>query len=239
MLSPTAGAISGLVDVYCILSDAVAADNVKANPGQGPRRIIADNNELDVFLRGEGRFERAPPAAAPPSYSDTLLRIFRGAVAVFVLFCCLYNLIIGIKYQDGDWKGVWQHWVRMAGVLLQLFRLVPIYRPRWVWPGYIADLGSVLQYGVGALGEDPQAAAIIFIALGFDAANAVVCGIIYGVSTDNTLPSAAQQPSIAAVADVVRSSSTAGVPDKNDNSGPAQYKVPKHLDSMFLKAAMF
>ncbi|KAK4209163.1 hypothetical protein QBC37DRAFT_486306 [Rhypophila decipiens] len=233
MLSPTAGAISGLVDVYCIFSDAIAADNVQTTPGQGARRIITDNNELDVFLRGEGRFEKAP-AAAPPS-SDILLRIFRGVVAVFVLFCCLYNFIIGIKYQDGDWKDVWQYGV--GGYIPSGSTSTDV---RTLASTIFTSFSALFTCLGRALGEDPQAAAIIFIALGFDAANAVVCGIIYGVSTENTLPSAAQQPSIAAVADVVvRSSSTAGVPDKNDNSGSAQYKLPKHLDSMFLKAAMF
>ncbi|KAJ4207611.1 hypothetical protein NW759_013841 [Fusarium solani] len=85
-----------------------------------------------------------------------------------------------------------------------------------------------------ALGEDPEAAAFVFIAFGFDAQNALACGLLYGLMTEDSHSTPKQQTSITAAANAYRSKAAALSTDNNSS----QYKLPNHLDSIFFKAGL-
>lgn len=80
--------------------------DAQVNRGPGPRRILGANNELQVYNPDYQRFEDLNQAA--PTFSETLLKVFRGLVAGFVLLCCIYNFVIAIAYETGDWTKNWK-----------------------------------------------------------------------------------------------------------------------------------
>ncbi|KAJ3458996.1 hypothetical protein MRS44_015069 [Fusarium solani] len=148
--SPPAPTITAKLDGFQI---ARSPWHAQVNRGPGPRQIPGANNELQFWNLDYQRFEDLNQAA--PAFSETLLKVFRGLVAGFVLLCCIYNFVIAIA----------------------------------------------------ALGEDPEAAAFVFIAFGFDAQNALACGLLYGLMTEDSHSTPKQQTSITAAANAYRTSS--------------------------------
>lgn len=88
------------------------------NRGPGPRQIPGANNELQFWNLDYQRFEDLNQAA--PAFSETLLKVFRGLVAGFVLLCCIYNFVIAIAYETGDWTKSWKIKLRLPFRFLTL-----------------------------------------------------------------------------------------------------------------------